>query len=199
MGIFFSPPERLGKYFSTSIFACTHIHSTHIQQRSSEEQEKTTNQMWWYLGQLKCCSPHTEFKQSPLPYPQFLLKSLYLGKSVTVNAKKLALELQQWKARPGYLTITANRLFTFLTGVGVQALIAFDAVGTLLSQDVLLAKKGLFAVVAVKAFRHFDIWASAGLLTVRKQAVSGYSISRENWQVVLAKHAIDPVLLFVYL
>lgn len=55
------------------------------------------------------------------------------------------------------LTITANRLFAFLTGVRVEALVAFDAVGTLLPQDVLLAKEGLFAVVAVKAFCHFDI------------------------------------------
>lgn len=57
------------------------------------------------------------------------------------------------------LTITPDGLFAFLTGVRVQALIALDAVGTVLPQDVLLAKEGLLTIVAVKTFRrHSDIW-----------------------------------------
>jgi hypothetical protein len=54
-------------------------------------------------------------------------------------------------AHPG---VAANRLFALLTGVGVEAFIAFHTVGVLLSQDILLSKQGLLAVVAVVAFSH---------------------------------------------
>lgn len=55
-----------------------------------------------------------------------------------------------------YPGVAANRLLALLTGVGVQALVAFHTVGILLSQDVLLPKQGLLAVVAVVALRHVD-------------------------------------------
>lgn len=55
------------------------------------------------------------------------------------------------------LAITANWFFAFLTGVGVKTFITLHAVGTLFSQDVLLAKQGLLAVVTVKAFSHFGV------------------------------------------
>lgn len=55
-----------------------------------------------------------------------------------------------------YPGITANWLLALLAGVGVQALVAFHTVGILLSQDVLLPKQGLFAVVAVVALGHVD-------------------------------------------
>lgn len=57
------------------------------------------------------------------------------------------------------LAVSANRFFAFLTGVGVEVFVAFHAVGAVLPQDVLLAKQGLFAVVAVKAFGHVGVWS----------------------------------------
>ena len=55
-----------------------------------------------------------------------------------------------------YPGVAANRLLALLAGVGVQALVTFHTVGILLSQDVLLPKQGLLAVVAVVALGHFD-------------------------------------------
>lgn len=52
--------------------------------------------------------------------------------------------------------VAANRLLALLTGVGVQALVAFHTVRVLLPQDILLPKQGLLAVVAVVALSHFD-------------------------------------------
>lgn len=68
-------------------------------------------------------------------------------------------EIMKGSCVPGeisYPGVAANWLLALLTGVGVQALIAFHTVGILLSQDVLLPKQGLFAVVAVVALSHFD-------------------------------------------
>lgn len=50
--------------------------------------------------------------------------------------------------------IAADGFLAFLTGIGVQALIAFDTVWVLLSQDVLLPEQGFLTVVAVIALRH---------------------------------------------
>lgn len=55
-----------------------------------------------------------------------------------------------------YPGVAADGLLAFLTGVGVQALVAFHTVGILLSQHVLLPKQGLLAVVAVVALGHLD-------------------------------------------
>lgn len=55
-----------------------------------------------------------------------------------------------------YPGVAANGLLALLTGVGVQALITFHTVGILLSQNILLPKQGLLAVVAVVALGHFD-------------------------------------------
>lgn len=55
-----------------------------------------------------------------------------------------------------YSGVAANGLLALLTGVGVQALVAFHTVGILLSQDILLPKQGLLAVVAVVALVHYD-------------------------------------------
>lgn len=65
------------------------------------------------------------------------------------------------------LTITADWLLTFFAGVGVQALVALDAVGAVLPQNVFLAKQRLLTIMAVKAFSHFGI---RGL--VRRQIIS---------------------------
>lgn len=56
-----------------------------------------------------------------------------------------------------YPGVTANGLLAVLTGVGVQALITLHTVGILLSQNVLLPKQGLLAIVAVIALGHFDL------------------------------------------
>lgn len=53
-----------------------------------------------------------------------------------------------------YPGIAADGFLAFLTGIGVQALIAFDTVWVLLSQDVLLPEQGFLTVVAVIALRH---------------------------------------------
>lgn len=55
-----------------------------------------------------------------------------------------------------YPGVAANGLLALLAGVGVQALITFHTVGILLSQNILLPKQGLLAVVAVVALGHFD-------------------------------------------
>ena len=55
-----------------------------------------------------------------------------------------------------YPAAAANGLLAVLTGVGIEALVALHAVRVLLSQDVLLPKQGLLAVVAVIALRHPD-------------------------------------------
>lgn len=52
--------------------------------------------------------------------------------------------------------VAADGLLALLAGVGVQALVAFHTVGILLSQDILLPKQGLLAVVAVVALGHRD-------------------------------------------
>lgn len=54
------------------------------------------------------------------------------------------------------LAVTANGLPALLTCAGIKGLEAGQAVGALLPQDVLLAKERFFAMVAVKAFGHFD-------------------------------------------
>lgn len=48
----------------------------------------------------------------------------------------------------------ANGLLAVLTGIGVEAFVALDTVGVLLSQHVFLPKQGLLAVVAVVALSH---------------------------------------------
>lgn len=45
-------------------------------------------------------------------------------------------------------------VFTFLAGVGIQAVVAGDAVGVVLHLDVLASVEGLVAVFAVKPFTH---------------------------------------------
>lgn len=55
-----------------------------------------------------------------------------------------------------YPGVAADGLLALLTGVGVQALVTFHTVGILLSQDILLPKKGLLAVMAVVALGHSD-------------------------------------------
>ena len=55
-----------------------------------------------------------------------------------------------------YPGVAANRLLAVLTGVGVKALVTFYTVGILLSQNILLPKQGLLAVMAVIALSHFD-------------------------------------------
>lgn len=52
--------------------------------------------------------------------------------------------------------VAANGFLALLTGVRVQALVTLHTVRVLLSQDIFLPKQGLFAVVAVIAFCHFD-------------------------------------------
>lgn len=59
------------------------------------------------------------------------------------------------------LAVSTNRLFAFITGVGIKVFVAFHAVGAVLLQDILLTKEGLFAVVAVKAFSHVGVWESS--------------------------------------
>ena len=59
------------------------------------------------------------------------------------------------KAR-GYLAVAADGLPALLARAGIKGLEAGQAVGALLPQDVLLAKERFFAMVAVKAFGHFD-------------------------------------------
>lgn len=54
-----------------------------------------------------------------------------------------------------YPGVAANRLLAFLTGVGVQAFVAFHTVGVLLPENILLPKQGLLAVVTVVALGHF--------------------------------------------
>lgn len=55
-----------------------------------------------------------------------------------------------------YPGVAADGLLAVLTGVGVQALVTLHTVGILLSQDILLPKQGLLAVVAVVTLSHFD-------------------------------------------
>lgn len=55
-----------------------------------------------------------------------------------------------------YPGVTSDRLLALLTGVGVQTFITFHTVWILLSQNILLPKQGLLAVVAVIALCHFD-------------------------------------------
>lgn len=47
-----------------------------------------------------------------------------------------------------------NDFFTFLAGVGVQAVVAGDAVRVVLHLDVFASVQGLVAVFAVKAVTH---------------------------------------------
>lgn len=54
------------------------------------------------------------------------------------------------------LEVAAYGLLALLTHAGVEGLKAGHAVGALIPQDVLLAKERFFAMVAVKALRHFD-------------------------------------------
>jgi len=53
-----------------------------------------------------------------------------------------------------YPSVAPNGLFALLAGIGVQAFVTFHTVGILLSQNILLAKQGLLAVVAVIALGH---------------------------------------------
>lgn len=62
--------------------------------------------------------------------------------------------VQLCTAYPG---ITANGLLAVLTGVGVQALVTLHTVGVLLSQNILLSKQGLLAIVAVVTLSHFHL------------------------------------------
>lgn len=54
------------------------------------------------------------------------------------------------------LAVTADGLPTLLARVGVEGLEAWHTVGTLLPQDVFLAKERFIAMVAVKTFGHLD-------------------------------------------
>lgn len=56
-----------------------------------------------------------------------------------------------------YPGITANGLLAVLTGVGVQTLVTLHTVGVLLSQNILLSKQGLLAIVAVVTLSHFHL------------------------------------------
>lgn len=53
-----------------------------------------------------------------------------------------------------HLGVVANDLLTFLAGVGVQAVVAGDAVRFLLHLDVLASVQGLVTVSAVEAVAH---------------------------------------------
>lgn len=53
-----------------------------------------------------------------------------------------------------YLGIVADDFFTFLAGVGVQAVVAGDAVGIVLHLDVLASVQRLVAVMAVESVTH---------------------------------------------
>lgn len=92
---------------------------------------------------------------------------LVLGGEGLVHQGALALEALEAVLVPVAVLVgevpgvAANGLLALLTGVGVQALVTFHAVGVLLSQHVLLPEQGLLAVVAVVALGHFD----AALLT----------------------------------
>lgn len=54
------------------------------------------------------------------------------------------------------LAVTSDRLPTLLTSAGKEGLKACHTVGIFLSQDVLLAKERLFAMVTIKALSHLD-------------------------------------------
>lgn len=53
-----------------------------------------------------------------------------------------------------YLGIMADDFFTFLAGVGVQAVVAGDAVRLVLHLDVFASAQGLVAVFAVELVTH---------------------------------------------
>lgn len=55
-----------------------------------------------------------------------------------------------------HLVIVANDLLALLAGVGMQAVVAGDAVGFVLHLDVLASAQGLVAVLAVEAVAHDD-------------------------------------------
>lgn len=55
-----------------------------------------------------------------------------------------------------HLCVVSNYLFAFLAGVGVQAVVAGDAVGIVLRQDVLASIQGLVAVFTVEPITHDD-------------------------------------------
>lgn len=55
-----------------------------------------------------------------------------------------------------HLCIVSNYFFAFLAGVGVQAVVAGDAVGIVLRQDVLASIQGLVAVFTVEPITHDD-------------------------------------------
>lgn len=55
-----------------------------------------------------------------------------------------------------HLCIVSNYFFAFLAGVGVQAVVAGDAVGIVLRQDVLASIQGLVAVFTVEPIAHDD-------------------------------------------
>lgn len=74
-----------------------------------------------------------------------------------------------------YPGVTANGLLALLTSVGVQTLVTLHTVGILLSQNILLPKQGLLAIVAVVALGHFD----PGRLLREKQQDSESEKSRK--------------------
>lgn len=53
-----------------------------------------------------------------------------------------------------HLRVVSDELFTLLAGVGVQALVAGDAVRTVLHLDVFASTEGLLAVLAAELVAH---------------------------------------------
>lgn len=70
------------------------------------------------------------------------------------------------EAEQVYLHVVADELFTLLAGVGVQAVVAGDAVRTVLHLDVFASTEGLLALFAAKLIAH-DVGGS------RARAVGG--------------------------
>lgn len=58
------------------------------------------------------------------------------------------------KAGQVYLHVVADELFTLLAGVGVEAVVAGDAVRTVLHLDVFASTEGLLALFAAKLIAH---------------------------------------------
>lgn len=87
------------------------------------------------------------------------------------------------------LAVSTNRFFAFLAGVGIKIFIAFDTVGAVLLQDVLLTKQRLFAVVAVKAFSHGGVCSPAILAAAQCCLCSGVCERQRTGQTCLSRIA----------
>lgn len=74
----------------------------------------------------------------------------------------------------------ADDFFTFLAGVGIQAVVAGDAVRVVLHLDVFASAQGLVAVFAVEAVTHYVFLWLTSCKTENSQAQFSIRYQRED-------------------